>query len=77
MLYLIEHDKETGAPKSRWSNGFNGTIEDMLNTIRVFCESMSDISGIYIHDHNGRFTELSEVCDYYKIPYKKGGIIHD
>lgn len=21
MLYLIEHDKETGAPKTRWSNG--------------------------------------------------------
>lgn len=36
MLYLIGHDKETGAPKTRWSNGFNGTVEDMLDTIRVF-----------------------------------------
>ena len=76
MLYLIEHDKETGAPKTRWSNGFNGTIEDMLDTIRTFCECISDISAIYIHDHNGHYVELSDVCDCYKIPYTKGGIKH-
>ena len=71
MWYLIGHDKKTGAPKTRWSNGFNGTIEDFVNTIRVFCECISDISDIYIHDNTGKCVKLSDVCDYYKIPYAK------
>lgn len=69
MLYLIGHDKETGEPKTRWSIGFNYYNQDMLDTIKVFCECIDDISDIYIHDDTGKFIKLSDVCDYYKIPY--------
>lgn len=71
MLYLIEHDKQTGAPKTRWGQ-FNGNIEDIISTLTTFCAALSDISGIYIHDNTGHCEPLYAVCDYYNIPYKKG-----
>ena len=71
MLYLIEHDKQTDAPKTRWGQ-FNGNIEEVISTLTTFCAALSDISGIYVHDHNGKCTPLETVCDFYNIPYKKG-----
>lgn len=70
MLYLIEHDKQTGAPKTRWGQ-LNGDILAAIETLTVFCSGIDDISDIYIHDHNGNFVPLKTVCDNYHIKYKE------
>ena len=68
MLYLIEHDCNDN-PKTRWGQ-LNGTEEEVIKTLTTFCGAIDDISGIFVHDHNGRYYPLEAICIHYDIPYK-------
>ena len=70
MLYLIEHDRETDRPKTRWGQ-FNGDILATIEALTIFCQCIDDISDIYLHDHHGNAVPLKEVCDNYCIKYKE------
>ena len=76
MVWIVGHDKTTGAPKTRWSTGINSGAQ-LEETVRVFVQCISDISDIYLHDSAGHYIALSEYCDSLKIPYKKGGASND
>ena len=68
MIYLIEHDKQD-RPKTRWGE-LNGSEEEIIKALTTFCAAISDITDIYLHDHNGRYFALNVICDKYNIPYK-------
>lgn len=70
MLYLIEHDKVTNAPKTRWGQ-LSNDISETIEMLSVFCSAIDYIDDIWIHDSKGNMVPLKTVCDKYCIKYKE------